>query len=362
MKMPRPEGHIQFSYSPMSPPQWGIVPNNEHTFVYPNIRVALQALLQGANAMQAKLLESGVPEFLSDHLYFRGQSEITHRLLPSRLRGSRRETTARQRFRVDDPPKIVFNGVEFPSRAFNAPPGEDPRDHFGDWYEEVKPMRTVEASLAEVPDDELLSRDERASIAIQRASQISAVERLTDFQKRATVKHYSGVESALLDVSTDPEVAAFFATGAANPPPVGQIGMLWCLDLNLFTDVFSFEVSSEPGGLKIRMVEKRSDWGDNKRFFEEHGVLPVRPEIFAVELPFRRPQAQKARFIELTGENGSPLPPFTELTWWSIIERRAYTCAFIQDGNTYEKPSHNLTRAALLPTDEELAIALASGG
>jgi hypothetical protein len=36
------------------------------------------------------------------------------------------------------------------------------------------------------------------------------------------------VPSPLLDVSIDPEVAAFFATGGGspNPPPAGQIGVL----------------------------------------------------------------------------------------------------------------------------------------
>ena len=50
----------------------------------------------------------------------------------------------------------------------------------------------------------------------------------------------------------------------------------------------------------------------------------------------------------------------TELTWWSIIERSAVvSCAFIHDGHPYENPSHNITRTALLPDDEKLAIALA---
>ena len=52
-------------------------------------------------------------------------------------------------------------------------------------------------------------------------------------------------------------------------------------------------------------------------------------ELTSVELPFQRPQAQHARFFLLAEENGAPLPAKTEFTWWSIIERRAYGCAFI---------------------------------
>jgi len=66
-----------------------------------------------------------------------------------------------------------------------------------------------------------------------------------------------------------------------------------------------------------------------------------------------------ARFLALTGEDESSLPPKTEFTWWSIIERRAYACAFIQDGHTYENPNHNITAAALWPDTEPLASALA---
>jgi len=61
-------------------------------------------------------------------------------------------------------------------------------------------------------------------------------------------------------------------------------------------------------------------------------------QLALVELPFPRPQAQHARFFSLAEENGAPLPPKTELTWWSIIERRAYGCAFIQDGPHLRKP------------------------
>lgn len=357
-KLPRPEGTIYFSYNPMSPPNWGIVPFDIHVFVYRNVRVALQALMQAATTIQAKRLESGTASLFTDHLYFRGQSEVTQRLLPTRLRGPMGQPEPRQRSPVDDPPKTKLHGVEFPSVAFNSA-GDDPRNHWGDWFERVEPMRSIEDSAAEVPPDELCQRDALERAAFERASRIPEVARLDDFRKRAAVRHYSGAPSALLDVSTDPEVAAFFATGASKPPSAGKIGMLWAIDLNFFTGLFSVEIASVPAGLRVTMREQRDSWGVNKEMFEKYGVLPTCLELVSVELPFRRPQAQRARFFSLSGEDGSQLPAFTELTWWSIIERRAYGCAFLHDGHTYENTSHNITHGALLPNDEALTIALA---
>lgn len=360
-KLPRPEGNFNFSYSPMSPPNWGIVASNIHILVYRDVKLAMQAMLQATTTIQAQRLEAGTASLLTDHLYFRGQSEITQRLLPTRLRGPRKQVMPRDRFSVDNPPKIKFGGQEFPSRAFRAPPGLDPKDHFGDWYEEVKPIRVNEESAKELADEELRKRDALERAAIERASQIPEIACIDDFQKYAAVRHYSGVPSALLDVSTNPEVAAFFATGGGSQPPrAGEIGVLWAIDLNFLDRLFSFEIINVTNGLKITAHEDRDKWGDNKQIFEESGIQPTCLELTFVALPFRRPLAQYARFFSLRVEEEAPLSSLlTELTWWSIIERGACACAFIQDGNIYENPSHDITRAALLPDDEELAIALA---
>jgi hypothetical protein len=161
-------------------------------------------------------------------------------------------------------------------------------------------------------------------------------------------------------VSTSPEVAAFFATGGASQAPtLGTIGMIWAIDLSLFQDLFSLKRTSIPGGEKINMTQPRDTWGVNERLFEDYGVLPKGLEVALVELPFPRPQAQHARFFSLGEENGVPLQPKTELTWWSIIERRAYGCAFIQDGRTYENPNDDITAASLCPANEPLVNALA---
>jgi hypothetical protein len=107
------------------------------------------------------------------------------------------------------------------------------------------------------------------------------------------------------------------------------------------------------------MTERRDKWGVNKRLFEEYGVQPTRLELASVELPFQCPQAQHARFFSLAEESGARLPAKSEFTWWSIIERRAYACAFIQDGRTYENPNANMTAASLWPVNEPLVKALA---
>lgn len=357
--MPRPEGHIYFSYNPMSPPNWGIAPFEIHVFVYSNVRVALQALLQGATTLQAQRLERGSAELLNDHLLFRGHSEITQRLLPTRLRGLGHQSTVRQRFSIAAPPTVTFNGIEFPSAAFDSN-GDDPRNHWGNWYERVEPMRSIEDSMAEVPDNELQRRDALERVAVDHASRVPDLASLDEFRKRAAVRHYCSAPSPLLDVSTNPEVAAFFATGGASKsPPAGSIGMLWAIDLNFLADLFLLKTTSIPGGEKMTMTEQRDTWGDNKQMFETYGVLPTCLEVASVQLPFQRPQAQHARFLSLAGEKGGALPPKTEFTWWSIIERRAYACGFIHDGRSYQNSDHNITASALWPDSEPLAIALA---
>src|SRR5262249_39645173 len=149
-----------------------------------------------------------------------------------------------------------------------------------------------------------------------------------EFRKRAAVRHYCGVPSPLLDVSTNPEVAAFFATGggSGHRPARGSIGMLYGIDLNTFVDLFDVTISSVPEGQKITLREMREKWGDNKKMFEDYGILPTRMEVVNVQLPFRRPQAQHARFLSLLHADGSVLPTETEHTWWSIIERRTCLC------------------------------------
>jgi len=253
---------------------------------------------------------------------------------------------------VADPPMVMVHGVNLPSVSFE-PGGADARLYWGDWFERVEPMRTIEDSMAEVSQEDIQRRDALERAAVERASQLPELASLGPFQRRAAVRHYNRVLSPLLDVSTSPEVAAFFATGGASRAPTpGTIGMLWAIDLSFFQDLFLSKTTSIPGGEKINMTQQRDTWGVNKRLFEDYGVLPTRLELALVELPFPRPQAQHARFFSLAEESGASLPAKTEFTWWSIIERRAYGCAFIQDGRIYENPDHNITAASLWPVND----------
>jgi hypothetical protein len=63
--LPRPEGYIYFSYSPASPPNWGIAPFETHVLVYSNIRVAFQVLLEVASMIRSQRLERGSSELFS---------------------------------------------------------------------------------------------------------------------------------------------------------------------------------------------------------------------------------------------------------------------------------------------------------
>src|SRR5258707_15032266 len=82
-RLPTPEGFIRISYSPMSPPNWSIVAAELHVLVYSNVRTALQALLQAATTIQAQRLERRSAELLGEHLLFRGNADVTQRLLPT---------------------------------------------------------------------------------------------------------------------------------------------------------------------------------------------------------------------------------------------------------------------------------------
>jgi len=260
---------------------------------------------------------------------------------------------------VADPPMVKVHGVNLPSVSFD-PGGADARLYWGDWFERVEPIRTIEDSMADVSQEDIHRRDTVERAAVERASQLPEIASLDPFQRRAAVRHYSCVLSPLLDVSTNPEVAAFFATGGASSAPApGTIGMLWAIDLSFFQDLFLLKRTRIPGGEKINMTDPQDKWGVNKRLFEEYGVLPTCLQLACIELPFPRPQAQRACFFSLAQENGTPLPAKTELTWWSIIERRSYGCAFIQDGRTYENPNHNITADSLWAINEPLVRALA---
>ena len=152
-KLPRPEGHLEFSYSPMSPMNWNLVPFNVHIFVYRDVRLALKALLQAATTLQAQRLEQGTAALFSDHIYFRGHTDITHRLMPTRLRGPHRDPEPRQRFAVGNS-------------------GDAAREHYGDWFEEVEGMREIETSLHDLPDESCAGaiKSRQAISGVRRAS------------------------------------------------------------------------------------------------------------------------------------------------------------------------------------------------
>jgi hypothetical protein len=112
--------------------------------------------------------------FLAGSLLFRGNSEVTQRLLPTRLRGPWRQLVPRERFSVTAPPMVKIHGVDLPTVAFD-PSGENARAYWGDWFERIEPMRTIEDTMAEVPEADLDRRDVLGRAAVEQASQIPEV-------------------------------------------------------------------------------------------------------------------------------------------------------------------------------------------
>lgn len=342
-KLPDADGRVMVHYGMMSPPNWGIVAATFDVAVYPNVKTAVRAMVQALTTIHAQHLEEGSAKLLHDHLFYRGQSNIENRLLPSLLRGPKHPRSPRQRYGIDGPPEAL--------------------KHQGRWYEEIEGTRTIEESLEELPDAIVRQREALERAAIELAAPLAPFTGLDGFQRRAAVRHYGTIPSPLLDVSTSPEVAAFFATGGGSTPrAAGSIGLLWAIDLNFLGQLFDVRIGTVPGGLKTVLTPDFDSWGDNKKMFEEYGVMPASLEMRSVALPFGRPQAQHARFVSIAGSNDTQLSRKAEMTWWSIFERYAFaaSAAFVQDGRTYENPDHNITADALLPAHDALEQAIQS--
>src|SRR5262249_27966873 len=147
-----------------------------------------------ATTLQAQRLEQGTAELFSEHIFFRGQSDVAARLLPTKLRGPWQQPKARERISIADTPMIEFNGVKLPSVVLEG--GDS--DHWGSWYETDDEFRSIEDSMSLVNVEELARRDALEANAIASASRVPEIGALDQFRQRAAVRHYSGVFSPLL--------------------------------------------------------------------------------------------------------------------------------------------------------------------
>lgn len=328
---PRPAGTLFLKYSPMSPPAFNLVAFRMHVYVYASATDAVAALLYWNDRIKQKRFDEGSAIMTGDSTFFRGQTEITHRLLPTRLRERNVGAPPRMRHWIDPP---------------------EARTEWGDWHEEDPIYRKIEDSLAALPPAEIEERERREVEAIERAKRFPDIAALDEYRQRAAVRHYAGVPSSLLDVSADPEVAAFFATGAGSGVKPGQLGMLWAIELDHIQRLFAPKVTSAPGGWKATFTDNRSAWGVNERMLDDYGVPPAQFEIRAVDLPLHRPTAQSGRFVGIESLAGSPMSVKGQLTWWSLFERWSYMVGFVQDGKTYENPERGITLSNLLPRDD----------
>ncbi len=273
------------------------------------------------------------PHLTGETIFYRGQTDITHRILPTRLRGPKLPAAPRFRYPVPAPPDV-------------------PEHEEGNWFEQDPEFRSHEKLVEYLLKGELQDRDAKEQAALNKIAEHPELRHLSVFQQRAAARHYAGVPSSLLDVTTDLEVAAFFATGAGEPVAAGQLGMLWAMDMNFLKQYFGMKVRSLPEGWIITLKDRRDEWGDNKKILDEFGLLPGQFNLHAVELKLPRPQAQKGRFISLETEDGKPLPPESEVLWWSMLERWLCPISFIQDGSCYTNEGKAITKENLLPKDD----------
>jgi hypothetical protein len=332
-------GTIDVMFNPMSPVTWGIVHFDLNVSVYKNVVDALIALKRSFRDSRRAQPHEESGGFSS--LFFRGQPDVSFRLLPTRLRGNG--------------PRALLGPKYAPSIAPDTPP--DVRAEIkrlqGTWYRKEEGMRSMENLVEYLSAEVVGERDEKEQVAIAAAKErFKEVADWDTFRLQAAVRHYTRVPSPLLDVSEDPEVAAFMATLGYQDDGEERYGMLWAVDIGRLKGLFAHEVVKVPGGEKIILTDQRQLWGDNQRFLDEQNLPPVRIEIVNVELPLPRPTAQKGRFLSIQGAAGQPIPMEAELVWWSMIERWSYGVAFIQTGVVYENLQTGVTKAQLLPDND----------
>lgn len=130
-KPPRPEGAVYSKYNPMSPPTWDLAPFNTHVYVYKNIHVALEAMAFFMGVFRKKWARELPDRLVGETIFYRGQSEITQRLLPTRFRGPRVSPAPRTRHDIGASQEV--------------------REHEGDWIEQCHDSRSVDKSLIDLP-------------------------------------------------------------------------------------------------------------------------------------------------------------------------------------------------------------------
>lgn len=326
-------GTIFVHYHPMSPPQWGMAPMLPNYSVYRNVFDALAAFKR-FRLKDQRARDEPFP------IFYRGQTDSRARLLPTRLRAAALTSTLEPKYGILDP--------TLPKQA-----RDEIRKVQGEWARDERPMRSAEEHAQLLSEERVRWFDEAERSATEEATRRSpSVAALDPFRRRAAVRHYTELASGLLDITEDPDVAAYFASAGAKASGEECYGAIWAIDLNNLARFFNVERSEIPGGEKFTFTDRVAKWGDNRTWFEERGLVPVTFEIRNVTLPLARPTAQKGRFLNISAGDGSPLPLLAEVTWWSLIERWSYMAAFVQTGVTYEN-STGVTERELFPLDAE---------
>lgn len=326
--------------------QYDLVPLAVDVLVYPQVELALDALSYWVEKIWAKRASSGRSAEPLFPIFFRGQSDIGARLLPTLMRGQRPAPTPPERPR--------YATVD---RA--DPNAEKIIEQYGQWMEVCRPSRRADELMVRLTAQWMFDCGASEQAALARAVQFPEVAALDPFQQRATVRHYAEIPSLILDVTKDPKVAALFATGGWGSPgrtiPAGRLGMIWGIDLNPLSDLFHTRVEDGPTGKRF-ILEKARDWGINEKMFADQQIPTAQLVFSDIELPFARPKAQKGMFLTISDFEGRPLPIAAELHWWSMIERWAYPTGFIHDGCVYEDPEAGITRGTIDPPDDPLRV------
>jgi len=230
---------------------------------------------------------------------------------------------------------------------------EQARKERGEWVEEEPGMRDFTELVDRLTPEELDRRDLTEQKALQRSQAVPEIAKLVAFRRRAAVRHYAEPPSPLLDVTSDIEVAAFFATGSGQPVKEGY-GLISAISLEFVAQLFQLDPIRVQGGWTVVGRPRLHEWGDNVKMLRDQKLEVTQLEITAVDLPFRRPQAQKALFLTLDGPAEGRIDTRSELLWWSMLERWSWSVGFIQNAECYRNESKEITAEHLLPQDIQI--------
>jgi len=251
--------------------------------------------------------------------------------------------------------------------------GQDNLDH------RIVPTRLRLAGIAE-PAAAIAERirveEERAG-AVQRHFAAASDVDLTALQSRAVARHF-GAPSTLVDLTFDPAVAAAFAQprfSERESRAGAPLGLIYAIDVGQLQDMFGMMawVIAPDGGREIHLVNVKRQWGLPFLSYNASS-LKLEEQVLAVDVPqvlraeharlrtctvpgVSRIESQRGLFLELALEDASDTA--TPLRFWTLLDFLARKWCFRRADLPYEvREADGKCRDLFHETDAGLEAAL----